>query len=308
MVDYPVISIGTHDGNFHADEVLAVAILTTIFPNHVVYRSRDEDILSNLDILVDVGGIYDHDLRRYDHHLPNPPRDPNGHLYSSAGLVWLHYGKSYLRTVNIPKDVWLEKIYLDLIDVVERQIRVQWIYPIDRSDNGVSQGPTPISEIVNAMRPIDAEKTRERYTSTFFDCVSLVANVFKRSCFHAVDHAITQAKYNSESKTILSDGRIIVTDHSVRNYKSFRDTPVHFVISTNREYIGSDPYYIIRSVMRPDEPAYKTSFPSSLLGRSKEEIGIDGITYIHHGGYMAHASSQEAAIHFCQSLLDTTVD
>lgn len=312
MTNNPVITIATHDGNFHADEVLAVAILTTLFPHHTVTRTRDDDILETMDIVVDVGGCYDPVARRYDHHLPSPPVDRYGHLFSSAGLVWLHYGKTYLSTIGIPKDHWLDKQYLDLLEAVEKQIRIQWIYPIDRADNGISQGPTPISELVGSMRPIDPEKTRKRYNELFFDAVSMVSYIFKRSCFHAADHVIAQAKYTSDTKSMLFDGRVMVTNHPIRIYRHFRDTPLHFIISTAKEYVDSDPYFIIRSVMAADAPVYKTAFPNDLLGRRQDHIekvlGIKGITYIHHSGYMAHADSQAAAIALCQKLLNVTED
>ena len=56
-----------------------------------IVRSRDKSILDNCDIIVDVGGIYDHNSQRYDHHQ----RDFTGvfgHGFetklSSAGLIY----------------------------------------------------------------------------------------------------------------------------------------------------------------------------------------------------------------------------
>jgi len=34
----------------------------------VVYRTRDADELAQCDVVVDVGGVYDADSHRYDHH------------------------------------------------------------------------------------------------------------------------------------------------------------------------------------------------------------------------------------------------
>lgn len=312
MTDTPVITIATHDGNFHADEILAVAILTTLFPHHNVIRTRDENVLEAMDIVVDVGGIYDPVLRRYDHHLSSPPVDRNGHLFSSAGLVWLHYGKTYLTTIGIPKDAWVDKQYVDLLELVEKQIRIQWIYPVDRADNGVAQGPTPISELVGSMRPIDPEKTRSRSNELFFEAVSMVSHVFKRSCFHAADHAINTAQYTATEKQLMYDDRVLVVNHSVKNYKSFKDTPLHFVVSMGKEYIDSDPYFIIRVIPSIDSPNYKTPFPQNLLGKRQSELeeltGISGITYVHHGGYMAHTTTRDAAIALCRLLLNITED
>ena len=62
--------IGTHSGSFQADEAMGVWMLRQVpdYRNAKVVRSRDTAILQDLDIVIDVGGIYDHDQKRYDHH------------------------------------------------------------------------------------------------------------------------------------------------------------------------------------------------------------------------------------------------
>ena len=48
------MKIATHSGNFHADEVTAVAILKLIYPKAKVIRTRDEKKLNETNIRVDV--------------------------------------------------------------------------------------------------------------------------------------------------------------------------------------------------------------------------------------------------------------
>lgn len=62
--------IVTHSGGFHADELMSSVILTKLFPNAKLIRSRDPEwITPNHDrIIYDVGGAYDHTARIYDHH------------------------------------------------------------------------------------------------------------------------------------------------------------------------------------------------------------------------------------------------
>jgi len=84
------MKIGTHNGAFHADDVLAVAMLRHLHPADVV-RTRDPKILATCDVVVDVGGEYDPTTRRYDHHQKGRAgARPSGILYSAAGLVGLH--------------------------------------------------------------------------------------------------------------------------------------------------------------------------------------------------------------------------
>ena len=62
--------IGTHNGTFHCDEVFACYMLKLLpeYQNATIVRTRDPKLLSECDILVDVGGIYDPTIHRYDHH------------------------------------------------------------------------------------------------------------------------------------------------------------------------------------------------------------------------------------------------
>lgn len=60
------------------------------FAGHEVVRTRDEAELARCDIVVDVGAVYDHARRRYDHHQPEFQDTMEGHdiRLSSAGLVY----------------------------------------------------------------------------------------------------------------------------------------------------------------------------------------------------------------------------
>lgn len=62
--------IGTHNGTFHCDEALACYMLKTLpeYQSAEIIRTRDGKLLDTCDIVVDVGGIYDHSKNRYDHH------------------------------------------------------------------------------------------------------------------------------------------------------------------------------------------------------------------------------------------------
>ena len=53
--------IGTHDGAFHCDEALGCWMLrrTKRFKEGVITRTRKEEVLKTMDVVLDVGGIYD---------------------------------------------------------------------------------------------------------------------------------------------------------------------------------------------------------------------------------------------------------
>ena len=63
-------TIGTHNGAFHCDEVLACSMLKMLpeYNDAEIIRTRAENILKTCDIVVDVGGKYEPSSHRYDHH------------------------------------------------------------------------------------------------------------------------------------------------------------------------------------------------------------------------------------------------
>lgn len=79
--------VATHSGPFHADDVLAVALIRAFHdPEARLVRTRDAERIAEADVVVDVGAVYDPASGRFDHHQATY----TGPL-SSAGMVlqWL---------------------------------------------------------------------------------------------------------------------------------------------------------------------------------------------------------------------------
>ncbi|XWS48747.1 hypothetical protein CRYUN_Cryun13aG0102800 [Craigia yunnanensis] len=97
----PSKRIGTHNGSFHCDEALGCFMirLTDKFFNSEIVRTRDPKVLEGLDAVLDVGGVYDPNHDRYDHHQKGF-EEVFGHGFntklSSAGLVYKHFGKEII--------------------------------------------------------------------------------------------------------------------------------------------------------------------------------------------------------------------
>lgn len=81
--------IGTHNGTFHCDEALGCFLLqqTDRFKNAEVVRSRDQDVLKDLDIVIDVGGVYDHSTSSQLIPVPGGPPDVRIVAHSQSHLV-----------------------------------------------------------------------------------------------------------------------------------------------------------------------------------------------------------------------------
>ena len=101
--------IGTHNGAFHVDEILACAMLKKLpeYADAEIIRTRDPKILDECDIVVDVGGVFDPKTHRYDHHQKSfthsmstlIPESPFVTKLSSAGLVYVHFGKKLIAQI-----------------------------------------------------------------------------------------------------------------------------------------------------------------------------------------------------------------
>merc|ERR1712230_177728 len=128
--------IGTHNGHFHADEALAVFLLRLLpqYRNASLIRTRDPEVLKTCTIVVDVGGVHDDNILRYDHHQ----REFNANFpgkntkLSSAGLVWMHYGHRIINAVTgiSEKDADCELLY--------QKIYEDFVEAFDANDNGIS--------------------------------------------------------------------------------------------------------------------------------------------------------------------------
>lgn len=86
----------THDGQHHADDVMACWFWTVLLGDEVrIIRSVDPEVIKNADIRVDCGKSFDPGKGDWDHHwceVPSaPPHRPAG--YSSVGLMWLVMGR-----------------------------------------------------------------------------------------------------------------------------------------------------------------------------------------------------------------------
>ncbi|WOD07725.1 MYG1 family protein [Marinomonas sp. GJ51-6] len=111
--------IATHNGNFHADDVFAVAALKHILPSIKLIRTRDLNVIAKADIVLDVGGIYDPKTDRFDHHQKGGAgARENGIPFSSFGLIWQKYGVEICSGSKEIADS-LDKNLVSVIDAID---------------------------------------------------------------------------------------------------------------------------------------------------------------------------------------------
>ncbi|KAI5181894.1 hypothetical protein NEOKW01_2050 [Nematocida sp. AWRm80] len=147
----------THDNGFHADDVLASYILLTLHKDSIVIRTRDQSIIDKGDYVIDVGGVYNHQNHRYDHHqreFNEVYNEKYNIKLSSAGLVYKHYGEEFLN-----------KLFTRPLDKLQKEIVLSSVYEryiasVDANDNGIEVSDSPrykdrtLDDIVRSFYPI----------------------------------------------------------------------------------------------------------------------------------------------------------
>ncbi|KAL3424346.1 myg1 protein [Phlyctema vagabunda] len=130
------ITIGTHNGHFHADEALAVYMLRLLptYKSSKLVRTRDPALLGTCHTVVDVGGEYDEAAKRFDHHQRGFDTT-FGHRptkLSSAGLVFKHFGKPIIaQSMNVAEDT-------EEVESIYKKLYEDFVEALDAHDNGIS--------------------------------------------------------------------------------------------------------------------------------------------------------------------------
>jgi uncharacterized UPF0160 family protein len=276
-------TIATHNGNFHADDVFSIAALKSIFPSFNLIRTRDLAIISQADIVIDVGGEYDPDAGRFDHHQRGGAGErENGIPYSSFGLIWQKYGLEICQGNQ------------DVANAVDAGL-VSTIDAIDCGHvEGVSQGIS-LSQTISMFNPTWEEDSH--FDSCFDEAVDFALRVLTRF--------IASANGGISAKAIVAtaidnaeDPRVIVLE----KYTPWKRT-VH-ALSKDALYMiypSSSGQWRIQTV--PVEPGSfedRKSLPNAWAGLSDKALqdvtGLDDAMFCHNGLFIAGAESFESTM------------
>lgn len=275
----------THAGVFHADEVLATAILERAF--HAIDVARvvclPECIPSGAIVYDTGGGPLDHHQRG-----GNGQRE-NGVPYASAGLVWEKYGHRALYGVPCENEIW-------------QNIDISLIQGVDAADNGVSAfvaGPAPmnISQIVSGFNPaLSTTPTNDR---AFLRAESVMRMV--------LENAIERAQVEVEAREGIEhdlhscrDGVLVLRrwvpwKRPLLESSSLKARTAQFVVYPS-ERGGFNCQAVPTSF---ESSGFRCLFPVDWRGLSAGELkrvcGIHDALFCHRSGFIAGAESVEGA-------------
>ncbi|MFA5889064.1 MAG: MYG1 family protein [Candidatus Paceibacterota bacterium] len=291
------ITIAVHNGSFHTDDIFSVATLLLELgeKNTEVVRTRDKEIINKADYVVDVGGVYNQDLNRFDHHQEGGAGvRPNTIPYAAFGLVWKKYGEKLCGNLEIA-----EKI---------DQVLIQWI---DATDNGMITIETKIPDIY----PYDIGLFFNTFTPDWKEGDNNIDNIFMETVFLAklmLTREITKRKNLMEVRGIVEkvyneslDKRLIIFDRyypAVEFLTKFSE-PL-FVI------FPKDGVWIIKTI-RDNRLTFtsRKDLPETWAGKTDGELeeitGVPGVVFCHTGRFIAVAKTKEAILKLAEIALNS---
>ena len=196
----------THDGSFHADDVFAYAVLRAAVPGIALERTRDAEAVARADLVFDVGGLFDPQARRFDHHMRDRPLRDDGTPYSSLGLLWREYGRTAVAA-------FLGGAERDVVQAVWRELDGSLVVEIDRTDNGIGlAGAGHLSSVIEAFNPVWDEPGDQN--EAFTAAADLAAGILARQCRQVAASERAKSMVFAASRS-AEDARILVLDRKL---------------------------------------------------------------------------------------------
>ncbi len=282
-------TLGTHSGKFHADDVMATAILRLLLGDIKVTRTRDENILGKLDL------VYDISLGEFDHHQLNKEIRENNIPYAACGLVWREFGSRVIQKFNSQFE---ENDIISIFDHVDKNL----VQGIDATDNGIEIKSeikvTSISDIIQNFNPTwDSNDSKD---DAFEEAVQYATEVLKRIISRQVSVIKARVIVN-EAFQNRNISEIMVLKNGCpwlqQLLKIDLNNEVLFVISPG----DNNEEYKIQTVKKTvDTFEARKDILESLRGKSSEEINsiikIDDAIFCHKAGFIASTKSLESAL------------
>lgn len=284
-----MVSIATHNGSFHADDVFAVAALKLYLAGQgedevEIIRTRDGEVIADCDYALDVGGVHDPAAGRFDHHQKEESgQRENGVPYAAFGLIWQKYG------TDICGDV-----------AVAERIDRRLVQAIDAPDNGISLSgestfedayPYYLGSAVNIFKPTWKEPAGQE-DEAFNDLVEWATVLLKREIKVARDEAEGE-KLVEEAYAAAEDKRVIYLDQNLpwKGVLCAKEEPL-FVV-----YPKGGNRWRLRGVPADGSFKSRAELPEAWRGKRDEELvaatGVDSVVFCHKSLPMIVATDKE---------------
>jgi uncharacterized UPF0160 family protein len=293
------VTVVTHSSKFHTDDIFAVAALLLVLEKDYeieIIRSRDMAIIEKADYVVDVGGRYDFEKNRFDHHqIGGAGKREKGIPYASFGLVWKKFGEKLTGSIE-----GAEKVDKEIVQ------------PIDANDNGVQflkttiygLFPFDIGSLTGLFSPTWKE-TDADLDKIFMELVSYAKVIIKRKII-SVQDAVEGAKLVLDIYNKTSDKRLIVVDERYPWEEVLSKFPEPlFAIYKNR-----DNNWSLKAV-RSDLLSYdrRKDLPKEWAGKRDQELieasGVSGSVFCHNNLFLAVNKTKEGILKMAEIAINS---
>ena len=285
------VTIATHNGNFHADDVFSIAALKNIFPVFNLVRTRDLEVIGKADVVIDVGGIYDPETGRFDHHQRGGAGErENGIPYSSFGLVWKKYG---LEICGGNQDV-------------ANSVDSSLVSTIDAIDCGHAEGVSKgisLSQTISMFNPTWEEESH--YDVCFDEAVAFASRVLTRFIASA-SGGISAKSIVAKAIEQAEDPRVIVLEQYTpwkRTVHALSEDALFMV------YPSDSGQWRIQTVpVEPGSFENRKSLPKAWAGLSDKALQdatqLDDAMFCHNGLFIGGAASFESTMKMAAMALE----
>ena len=295
------VKIVTHNGNFHPDDLFAVATLLLVLDlnndKYEIIRTRDPQKIAEGDYVLDVGGVHDPEKNHFDHHqIGGSGKRLNGIPYATFGLVWKKYGAELCGDEEIAKRVD-EKV----------------IQSIDADDSGVSiftpvfenVKPYQLEMAISSFIPTWREKDQD-LDQAFLKSLILVEEVLAREVKRAKDY-FEGKKRIIKAYQDAGDKRIIVLDDEYSWGEVLITYPEPLYVVGPRKSENGWGVAAVRKKMYGFEN--RKDLPKEWAGKKDKELaeitGVSDARFCHNARFLAVASSFEGALALAKLALES---
>lgn len=302
----------THSGPFHADDVLAVAVLLDLVPDAVVLRTRETAVLEAAvqdpaSVTVDVGWDFDPALRNFDHHQQSfCHARPNGIPFASIGLVWQSFGDRWLREIMDIRDDDERAFVFESVDA-------DLIASVDAFDCGVVQGTHTVAKSDEELRVPSVADVIGSYNPVWFEvpdfdgrfreAVEVASGLLRRQAWRSLGEIRFQQVVRG-----AADGGPILVLPTAGPWRRFVD-PQHLAVVFPA--VGEDGW-LVQAVGDPQStefpPPLRIAYPQGWRGQARDALiklsGVPTATFCHRAGFIGGASDREGALALAARLVE----
>ncbi|MGR3623683.1 MYG1 family protein [Pseudophaeobacter sp.] len=291
----------THSGGFHADELLSSVILTRLYPDAELRRTRDREFLTRAAsrIIYDVGGKFSAELQIFDHHQRPGPLREDGQPFSSFGLIWAQYGRDYLAALDVPEAE---------VEAIHETFDSKFVLPIDLLDNGAMDpsvaGPLSIltlPALLGSLKPVFDDPSPTADDDAFFAALAIARSFVeatvqglaaKARAQNLVLEAIAQAGASPILELPMGMPYRSALEKAGADHMLFVVNPRGGDWTLNGIKLSNDTFE-----QRADLPAAWAGLTDAAL---EEASGVKGAKFCHNARFIAVADSRQAILEMAQ--------